>query len=93
MELRKRPRQRRVDRRNFLVRDLLAKSGSRAFTRFRGFGFVDVLGRNGHVCDDRHTVMVDVDEPLPHREILLAARLVTMISPGTICVIKRTCMG
>src|SRR6185503_15483880 len=63
-QLRQRPRKRRVDRREFLVRDLVAEPGGGALARFLRPRLVDVLGRDRHVGDDRHAVAGDLDQPL-----------------------------
>src|SRR6266481_440440 len=57
-----------VDGRDFGIGDLVAQVGRGALARLLSRGFVDVLGGDGHVRDDRDTATRDLDEPFAHRK-------------------------
>ena len=68
LQLRQRPRQRRVHRRDLLVRDLFAQPRRGALPRLLDHRFVDLLGLDRHVGDDRHARGGDLHQPLADGE-------------------------
>src|SRR5687768_4744302 len=68
LQLCERPSERCVDGGHLFVRDLLAEPRRRTGARLLDAGFVDLLGWNGHVRDDRDAAAAHLDESLAHRE-------------------------
>ena len=93
-QLRQRSGQRRVHRRDFLVRELLAQTRLCSAPRLFRLRFVDPVGRDGEVRQHRDALRaVTAMSPSPDAMKISRPSLRTMISPGTICVIRRVCSG
>ena len=56
---------------DFLVREFVAKTGLGTSTGFFDFGFVDVIGSNGHVRKDVYVVGSNFDEAFADRKGML----------------------
>src|SRR5262245_49185437 len=67
-QLGERVRQRGADERGFFVVEFFGKASLSAAAGFLSFGFVDVLGLDGHVGHDGNAVAGDFNETFPNSE-------------------------